>query len=151
MTGLNHGLTGGLIALTVNPVVALPLALVSHFILDIVPHYGIDQKERDKSMFWKIFSTLDVLMIAGLAVFTVVSGYFGDFTPLIVACAFLATSPDYYWVIEVIKNRSFKLDKHRNRFMKWHAKIQKYEFKKGIYIELCYTLFLLWLIFFVLT
>lgn len=32
-----------------------PLALVSHFVLDALPHYGIPHNMRDTSRFWKVF------------------------------------------------------------------------------------------------
>ncbi|HVI69239.1 MAG TPA: hypothetical protein VM581_02165 [Magnetospirillaceae bacterium] len=41
MTGLNHVLTGSAIALMVRqPLLAAPLAFLSHFVLDATPHFG---------------------------------------------------------------------------------------------------------------
>src|SRR5690242_2115662 len=41
MTATNHALSGAVIALAVkNPVLAIPLAFVSHFVLDLLPHYN---------------------------------------------------------------------------------------------------------------
>jgi hypothetical protein len=41
MTATNHVITGAiLVAAIKNPVVALPLALASHFVLDYLPHFG---------------------------------------------------------------------------------------------------------------
>jgi hypothetical protein len=38
-----HTLTGALIALSVkDPLLAVPLAFISHFVLDSTPHFGID-------------------------------------------------------------------------------------------------------------
>ena len=71
MTGLNHGLVGGLIGKLVPLPIALPLALASHFILDTLPHYGIEQSERDKSKFWKVFFTIDAFATLELAIYAI--------------------------------------------------------------------------------
>lgn len=43
MTETNHVTTGALIAVVIDkPVIALPLALLSHFVLDAIPHYGYE-------------------------------------------------------------------------------------------------------------
>jgi hypothetical protein len=45
MTGFNHGMAGAVIALTVKqPVLAVPLAFLSHFATDMIPHFGLDEK-----------------------------------------------------------------------------------------------------------
>lgn len=41
MRAINHTITGATIgALIQNPVIALPIALISHLVLDIIPHSG---------------------------------------------------------------------------------------------------------------
>jgi hypothetical protein len=41
MTATNHAITGAIIAVVIDkPVIALPLALLSHFAQDALPHFG---------------------------------------------------------------------------------------------------------------
>jgi hypothetical protein len=41
MTGINHAVTGALVAAAINkPALALPAALLSHFAADIIPHWN---------------------------------------------------------------------------------------------------------------
>ncbi|QQS18487.1 hypothetical protein IPL68_08015 [Candidatus Saccharibacteria bacterium] len=67
MIGFNHALVGGLIGKFVPWPIGVPLALASHFALDMLPHYGIDHAKRDSSRFWKIFFTIDFFATLGLA------------------------------------------------------------------------------------
>ncbi len=47
MTGTNHALTGAVIALAVKkPELAIPLAFLSHFVLDAIPHYNPPNVQR---------------------------------------------------------------------------------------------------------
>lgn len=150
MTGLNHGLSGGLFALTLPPFISFPLSFVSHFLLDMLPHYGIAQRKRNSSKLYRIYTIADTLITLSLAVFVAASNYFSEAKWEIFVCSFLATAPDYIWVASVIKNKSFRLDKHRYRFTRWHARIQKYEFARGIYVEIPLSLLLFYTVFFVL-
>lgn len=131
MIGFNHALTGGFIAKFLPLPIALPVALASHFILDSVPHYGIPNKMRDKSKFWRIFFTIDALATFGLAIYSISDRHYAMF-----AGGLFATMPDFIWVGRVIKTKSFNLSQNTNKFTKWHAKIQGYERPWGIWIEL---------------
>lgn len=131
MIGLNHALTGGLIAELLPLPIALPLAFASHFILDMLPHYGIDHARRDHSTFWRVFFTFDSLATFGLAVYAVIGKHYALFLG-----GLMAVMPDFLWVIQVIRSKSFKLDVDSNWFTRWHASIQKLERPWGIAIEL---------------
>ena len=90
MIGFNHAAVGGLIGKFLPLPIALPLALASHFALDALPHYGIPYKQRDKSKFWKYFSTLDFIAAWGLAVFAIATHHYA-----VLACGFVAAAPDF--------------------------------------------------------
>lgn len=54
MTATNHALTGAVIALAINePWLAIPLAFLSHFAIDAIPHwdYAINRKRPYDSRF----------------------------------------------------------------------------------------------------
>jgi len=131
MIGFNHALTGGLIAKFLPLPIALPLAFASHFLLDALPHYGIEQHRRDHSRFWRVFFTLDTIATFGLAVYAI-----GDHHYAMFLGGLFAVMPDFLWVGRVVKTRSFNLSKPNNWFTKFHAGIQKYERPWGLWIEL---------------
>lgn len=130
MTGFNHAASGALIGKFLPLPIAIPLAFASHFALDSLPHYGIPHHQRDTSLGWRIFSVVDFMAAVGLAALAV---YWHRYAML--ACGFIACSPDFFWVARVVKTKSFDLSKNQTRFTKWHVKIQRYERPWGIYLE----------------
>lgn len=131
MIGFNHAATGALIGKFLPWPIALPLAFVSHFALDSLPHYGIEHVKRDKSKAWKIIYLVDFVLAWGLAVLAIRWGRYDMFI-----CGLVSCSPDFFWVLRVVKTHSFNLSANKSRFTKWHAKIQHYERPWGIYLEL---------------
>lgn len=131
MIGINHGLTGALIAHYLPLPLALPAATASHFAMDMLPHYGIDHRKRNKSAFWKVFTTIDALATLGLAVFAINKRHYAIFLG-----GLFATAPDYWWVAKVIGTKSFDFRRHQDWYTRWHISIQRYEYPWGIYIEL---------------
>jgi hypothetical protein len=64
MTATGHALIGTVIAAKVgNPVLAIPIALASHFIADALPHWdtGTNRKLKSKKTFF-VESVIDVLV-----------------------------------------------------------------------------------------
>lgn len=113
MTATNHALAGAVVALVVKePVLALPLAFLSHFLVDYIPHFSFP----DKQLFKRNFNTLligDALMCVALVVISYF--VFPDVWLLVSACMFLATSPDLMWAyyrlyLEHIKGRKPNYD-----------------------------------------
>jgi hypothetical protein len=97
MTAPNHALTGAAIGLAVaNPWVAIPLAFLSHFALDAIPHYDVPggsnaDRIGSRHMFY-------IQIVGGaLLCFAIVLGLFfanPENWLLAAFCAFIATSPD---------------------------------------------------------
>lgn len=133
MTGFNHAAVGGLLAVYLPLPAAVPLAFLSHFALDMLPHYGIPHKNRDASLFWRIFTTADVLL--ALVVLGGMSLFVWD-RPEIVLCGLVAASPDFVWIKRILETRSFDLSENRSRFTRWHVGIQRLERPWGLYLEL---------------
>jgi hypothetical protein len=136
MTATNHALTGAIIVTIISvPVIGLPLAFVSHFVLDSLPHYGAPYGSRDKNMtaVW-IIDAITLAILLGLLVFS------GNW--LVLTGALVAISPDIAWVYRfIVLERFGKLPpKPANKFNQFHSRIQKYEFKKGIFIEIVWTI-----------
>ena len=134
MTGTNHALTGAVIVTAVSvPLIALPLAFMSHFVLDSLPHFGESYVNRKKisKIIWTIDLVFLFLFLAGL---TVTGNW------LLLTGALLAISPDLAWIYRFIVDEKFgKLHpKPTNRFNSFHISIQKYESKRGIFVEIAW-------------
>jgi len=67
MTATAHALIGASLAAKItNPIIGIPIAILSHFIADLIPHWDAGTNHREKSMNRLRFeATLDVLL--GLA------------------------------------------------------------------------------------
>lgn len=137
MTATNHALTGAFIGLTVSqPAIALPLAFLSHFALDAIPHWRPDHDKRHwmkSGNFVKLLvleATLCFLLVLALALTR-------PYHWLVAAvCAFLAASPDLFWVKKFLTvRRSGKLLPNKNLFWRFHGLIQWFERPSGAVVE----------------
>lgn len=69
MTATAHALIGASIAAKVaNPLVGIPLAIISHFIADLIPHWDAGTNHKQKSALrLKVEAALDVILGFALA------------------------------------------------------------------------------------
>ena len=139
MTGFNHGMTGAVIALTVkNPVLAVPLSFVSHFLTDLIPHFHNMAGSHEEYLFKKrfnIFLVFDFLFSVFLMI--VLASLFPSQKWLIWSCMIAAAIPDaasaYYRLYgERIKKTKLNYDP----LYRLHIKIQWSETDKGALLEL---------------
>lgn len=128
MTAPNHALTGAVIGLAVtNPWLALPLAFLSHFVLDAIPHYDVpggSNAERidSRQMFY-------IQIVGGaLLCFGVVLGLFlahPENWLLAAVCAFVATLPDLLSYPRFLSVKQTGVDPlHKWWFWRVHHNIQ---------------------------
>jgi hypothetical protein len=134
MTGFNHGITGAAIALAVKqPALAVPLAFLSHFAVDMIPHFGLDEKE----LFGRRFNTIliaDFLMAICLMV--VLATIFPSKMWLIWSCMIAAASPDLMWAYHRLYIEHLKKQPRRFGYAaKFHSKIQWSQTLPGVYAE----------------
>lgn len=68
MTATAHALIGASLAVKItNPYIGIPLAIISHFAADLVPHWDAGTNHKNKSLTrLKLEATLDVLLGFGL-------------------------------------------------------------------------------------
>lgn len=122
MTGFSHTTTGVVIALSIHhPALALPLALLSHFVLDALPHYGnatLDGTDK----FFRRFIIADA--IAGFGIAIVMMLLIPEKWLAIALCGALATIPDLMWLPNHIRQVKNLESKPHNRLMHWHQSIQ---------------------------
>jgi small-conductance mechanosensitive channel len=138
MRAINHALTGAFIGLAVaEPVVAIPAAIASHFVLDAIPHHG-SQKNNLKVLRSKTFrSTLyaDALLCALLVIVLAGQRPFSWFLGAI--CAFLAAAPDFVWY-----KRYKRANDHKTWrpgwFERWASDIQWFQRPIGWLVEVAW-------------
>lgn len=127
MTAPNHALTGALIGMAVgNPVLAVALAFLSHFVCDAIPHYDPpgDAAHRISS---KRLIIEQILIGGAICFFLVVCLALAQPGHWLLAaiCAFAATSPDFFWIPRWLHVRKTHHDLSRmNPFLRFHAWIQ---------------------------
>lgn len=129
MLATNHGTTGMILGALLPLPVAIPIAFVSHFVMDTLPHYGIPNKNRNASKMYKRIVYVDTSIALSFAVLSAVTGHWSMFL-----VGWVAYSPDAYWVYMYAKSKTFNL-KPKNRFAKFHQRIQ-HEKPWGLFIEL---------------
>lgn len=136
MTTANHILVGSTIAVSIKqPLLALPLAFVSHFVLDALPHFGYSRAGYGTALKRKMTYVelpLDVLGII-IVLFT-----FHLSEILITSCALLAVLPDFEWPY-----RYFFFERKGNTppstfLTAFHRRIQWCERPWGLYIEVLF-------------
>lgn len=141
MTATNHALTGVAIAVAVrHPAIALPLALLSHFGLDALPHWDYSLK----------FSLKKYVMLADVG-FALLLTLFAAFiitapvaTWVVFASAILGMLPDAMWLPHILKGRPIPHDGDLPLYVarRFHRWIQWSETKQGIYIEMMWFSFI---------
>lgn len=141
MRAINHALTGAVIGLSVsNPVVALPLALASHFICDAIPHYGeaLNADDAIRTRSFASLLTLDALLCVGLVLLL---GVTQPHNWLVAALgAFLATLPDFASMpgyLRVRRGGTF-VTSNTNAFVRFAKKIQWFERPIGAFVEIAW-------------
>jgi hypothetical protein len=137
MTATNHAVTGAIIGTMVaNPVLALTLAFLSHFVLDMIPHFGVG-KESDnfiKSRKFAIYLVADaalcLVLVLGLAIAHLHMWWF------IAICAFVATTPDFGSINRWWQARHGRLKQWKpGPFIRFASKIQWFEHPIGALVE----------------
>lgn len=144
MTATNHSLFGAVVALAIKePILVVPIALASHFALDVLPHFGMhtwEERQRHKKMFKAYFVVEGAALLAVFSLFWLLSAPF-----LVYVGSFVAMSPDFIWGYRFLVTE--RLGKKRplamNRFNQWHSDIQKHEsIIPGLYIEVVIAILL---------
>ena len=137
MTATNHALTGAAIGLlTGKPIVAVPLAIASHFICDAIPHFGFTDRQKVLSTnLFKNYLIVEATVCAGIVALLFVRH--PEHWLLASFCAFAATSPDFLWIGKFIKARK-NLKWRPNGFARFAGGIQWFQKPIGGLVELAW-------------
>lgn len=132
MTATNHALSGALIYMVLPLPIAIPVAFISHFVLDSLPHYGVDHNKRNTSGIYKAIVYSDTAVALTLGIVSGLAHKWG-----MLACGVVAYSPDATLVYYYLKhNRTLDItSKSDGLFFKLHLGIQT-ERPWGIFPEL---------------
>lgn len=138
MRAINHALTGAVIGLSVSePVLALPAAFLSHFVLDAIPHFGA-QKKNNGSKNFRDLLILDALLCFLLVLILIL--WRPKHWMLAAWGAFLAASPDFMWVKKYLRARAGQKPRpNTNIIMRFHGDIQWFERPLGLAVELAWV------------
>ena len=136
MRAINHAVTGAVIGLVVTePLIAMPVAFLSHFVLDVIPHYGpsMDNVKYMKSKTFKNFLYIDAALCFILVIVLAASNPVNWL--LAAVCAFLAAAPDFLSVnryVSTLRKREWK----PSLYSKFATGIQWFERPIGGVVEI---------------
>ncbi len=141
MTATTHLLSGAALATFLPLPVAIPLAYASHFVLDSLPHFDIQDQVKEKKL--KDFVlTVDTLSALVISITLLSTGHWALFL-----CGFLAFMPDIPHIIYFFThNHKTHIERPANRFEAWHLQIQRFHSKPGILSEIVLSIVFGWLI-----
>jgi len=140
MTGLNHAVTGAVLAVAIhNPVIAAPAAFLSHFATDMIPHWHYRYKSSSPlGLSMRITDFLASLLMLGFF-----ANKYSSF--LIFICGLLAISPDFMWWNFFLHGKPDPRDGKNllHILRRMHIKIQWSESGWGIIVELIWFILML--------
>ena len=135
MRAINHALTGAAIGFLIHePLLAVPLAVGSHFALDALPHFGTNEPDEIglRTKFFRNFLIIDAALCGVLVLGLVILGP-GHWL-LAAVCAFAAASPDFLSITryrQVLSGRPVQY----GRLTQWAQDIQWFERPIGGVVE----------------
>jgi hypothetical protein len=138
MRAINHALTGAVIGLAIaEPAAAIPLAIVSHFVCDAIPHYGQNDPEdqRLQSSLFRRLIYFDTILCFGLVILLAINRPIN--WQLAVICAFLAAAPDLL-SINKYRHALAHTKYHPNLYSKFASQIQWFERPIGVVVEVAW-------------
>lgn len=133
-------LAGAVVATGVQqPLLIVPLAFASHFLLDILPHFGVhedDHPTRNKHPLFRYVVAIDVALVVALLALLpfVLKGAISGWVLLMGMV--LAWIPDAVWIRHFVRNHRGRSPIQHSKLSRFHEKIQWFERPPGILIEL---------------
>lgn len=147
MTAVNHSVMGAIIAVSVQqPILALPLALASHFLLDALPHFGAHTVAKSTSREFRAVLLTDAFLTSAFMVTITFAGYRAGL-PIWLAPtgAMLGWLPDVMWYKHYRSDLRGE-EKQWGKIRRFHKKIQRYEVAWGWRVEAVWFLLTVWLL-----
>ncbi|MBX4188564.1 hypothetical protein KW792_00495 [Candidatus Saccharibacteria bacterium] len=150
MTITNHAVTGALVAAAIDrPLIALPAALLSHFLIDALPHWDYYKLAKTKKGKRALVS-IDALLAFGLLSILALSVNAAPWIIFLGGC--LGILPDVMWARFILHGKP-SITGNRgsliNTIRRYHINIQWLETNKiaGLYAEVIWLAFTMWMIY----
>ena len=132
----NHMLIGSTIALTIKqPLLVVPLAFASHFVLDALPHFGYRRggyREIFKHRTTYVATFLDVIGVAILLLTVATVSW------LTCVAALIAAAPDTGWLYRFFLYERKGHMPTKSWYTHFHERIQWCERPWGVYVEIVF-------------
>lgn len=143
MTATNHALTGAIVAMAVKqPVIALPLAFLSHYILDAIPHFGIhedDVAKRNVHWLFRTVVSVDTVLVVTLLIAIPLLGDI-HVSAWLILCGMLAgIAPDSVWIYRHVHFMYRKIERPFGKISHLHQRIQWFEKPWGLPVEIVWV------------
>ena len=140
MLGFNHVLTGSIVAV-ITPAPLVPLiAFASHYLLDIMPHYGNNPKVQPGKQAFRWLLSIDGALCILMYAWAV--WLFPEQWLIIGIGAFFAVLPDFFWLF--LRHR---ISKSFDKFLDWAGRIQWGERPYGWIFDMLYGLIFVFILF----
>jgi len=133
MTATNHSITAANIALITKTWWILPIAFLSHFVLDGLPHFGVKNGTHNDKKFLAVYGT-DFVLLCVLWLSVLLFG--GHYRYLLFAAMTAAAIPDIVWIYRLYLEFKKKPLPKKNSLTRFHSAIQWGERTWGWMIEL---------------
>lgn len=158
MTAANHALTGVAIALAVKrPELAIPLAFLSHFLLDMIPHYNpagatkhtfINSGQSWSTKFadrnFKIIFIVDMVLFVWVLLFSPFIAPLGVSGWTVLLSAVAAAAPDFWGGrVLIYKKLGWEVPQKPDLYTRLHIATQFVEKPWGLYVELAWFVLML--------
>jgi len=135
---------GAAIALVIRqPILAIPLACLSHFALDALPHFGYDGAGFNELLKHRRTWIVESVNIVGVPLLIYL--LWGQ-SLWLYAAAFAAILPDLMWVYHYFRYENKGLNPPSSRIIRFHYKIQWFERPSGIVAEFIFLILLVFLV-----
>jgi len=140
MTTSNHVYVGAIVGLSIQqPLLAIPLAFLSHFALDALPHYGYGPGSLAEGFKYKLTWVMEAVNIVALPVLAWLLWGAG-LLPYVAGIA--AISPDLVWIHRYFWYERKGLEPPIGWLTKHHLRLQWCERYWGIVIEYLFLMLL---------
>ncbi len=132
-------ITGAVIAAAVQrPLLVIPLAFISHFMLDILPHFGVRHKndtERNAHPMFKTVLAIDLALVALLLIGLPLVMHQAVNWWIVLVGMLTAWIPDTVWIHHFLHDRKGIERTAPVWLTRFHQKIQWFERPLGIIAE----------------
>ncbi len=128
---------GGILAASISsPIVSLPLAFASHYVMDYLPHFGQKYGHRDEK--FKYAVGIDIVLLAILITYLVLQSQW-----MILLGGLVAMSPDFVWIYRFILVEKFGTIVNPPKMLRinqFHVDIQKQESNVAYIVDTAFLL-----------